>query len=147
MSPIGALALFALWTSPAQATPPDIFHSDIRPVCQGPRGVAVTMTTHFNQGSHYISDTQWRLALVEPGKNSVTYVDQGGVELDWIDVDPGVPERVKPKRAWRPSGAHFGKGNRTGSFPPEGNSVKEVRHFCRICGLSFNTEPQWKHIS
>jgi len=103
----GFLVLAAWWSLPAAATPPDIFSSDIRPLCSGERGVVVSMTTHFNRGSYYTLDTQWRLVLISPAAGTATYADQGGMVQHSIDVDPHAPEQEKPTLTWATGGVGF----------------------------------------
>jgi len=86
-----------LTSTSALATPPDIFHATVTPECTSKTALAVSLRSRFNQGSHYMVETNWRLVLVEPDEARITPVDLGTLEQDWIDADG---DQTDPKLTW-----------------------------------------------
>ncbi len=78
--------LLILVAAPAAATPPDYLSSEATPLCQGADRAAFLVRSHGNAGSHYASNIDWHLVMVDTLHSSAEWQDHGGLSASYIDV-------------------------------------------------------------
>lgn len=81
------LALLSiLLAAPAAATPPDYLSSEATPICWGADRAAFLVRSHGNAGSHYTSNVDWHLVMVDVMSSVSEWQDHGGLSASFINA-------------------------------------------------------------